>query len=222
MARVPRLNLPAGNAPIPAGVPSYLPGGVIEGLPYELFDYVTYAAAGQQNLTFFQTPPGQAGKTEQDTNVPGAGLVPAGQQFTARFLAVDFVSGATPIERGAVAAGADVLRDILAVRNSGILTLEIGTKEYVSNGPLSVFPNPRRFDGSVAISDASTAAADLVGNLIAGDFTGPLWHLGDKNLDPQVPFKVTIAWPAGVVALPSGVAGRIGVRLIGWLRRKPQ
>mgnify|MGYP000960570814 FL=1 len=50
---------------------------VVEAIRQPIYDTVTYAAAGQTNLTFFALPIGQGGKTKVDTNMTTAGSLPA-------------------------------------------------------------------------------------------------------------------------------------------------
>ena len=46
-----------------------------------IYDFQTYAAAGQIQLTFFQVPNGQSGKTFEDTNMDTAGTLPVPKEF---------------------------------------------------------------------------------------------------------------------------------------------
>ena len=94
----------------------------IEELQWSLYDFTTYAAAGQTALSFFQSPVGQAGKTAQDTNMDLAGQIPKGQNFIVESIAVEFFPAET-ITDPALTAYAD---DIKAVAENGLLTFSVG------------------------------------------------------------------------------------------------
>ena len=67
--------------------------GQIEATAQSLYDFQTYAAAGQTSLQFFQTPKGQGGKTAADTNLEQAGQLPAGKNFLVTSIEVKFYPG---------------------------------------------------------------------------------------------------------------------------------
>jgi len=50
-------------------------------LTQPLYDKLTVATSGTTELDFFQTPKGQGGKTDADTNLTTAGQVPGGQAY---------------------------------------------------------------------------------------------------------------------------------------------
>ena len=55
--------------------------GSIEAVRASLYDFQTYAAAGQTSLTFFQVPQGQSGKTKADTNMEAAWRLAAPKRY---------------------------------------------------------------------------------------------------------------------------------------------
>lgn len=187
---------------------------VQEEITWSLFDFTTYLAAGQTTLSFFQNPIGQAGKTFIDTNMDLAGQIPKGQTFLVEGLCVEFFpSGA--INTAAAATYSD---DIKAVAESGLLTLTVGSKKYVNQGPLGLFPQSYRQQGFAAAA-TTTAATDHVTDYSQN--IGKEYSIIPVLLTSNQNFLVTLTWPA-VVALPSTADGRIGVRLAGRLFRNAQ
>lgn len=195
--------------------------GQYEVIGSSLYDFTTYAAAGQTELNFFQTPFGQGGKTMADTNMEGAGVLPAPKKFLAEAIEINFWPGVTPGSHGAGAA-ADLINDVWALAKSGYLEFYIGSKNYVQEGPLNVFPAMNGLVVSAALSDATTAAANLQSMVQYSNLGGRPYTLASPvALESMQNFRVSLKWPT-VVPLPSGQAARIGVRLRGFLYRLSQ
>jgi hypothetical protein len=190
---------------------------------WSFYDFQTYAAAGQNVLTYFQQPKGQSGRTAEDTNFPGAGSLPAGMQFTIQELQFAFFPGAAVLPGSFGAAAAPrFANDVYAVGSRGYVELGYSSKNYVEEGPLCRFPPDTRLAGFGAAADASTAAANLQTLLNYGQWAGKPFRIADLLLEPQINFNVTVQWPNGALALPSAVAGRLGCVLRGVLDRRPQ
>ena len=194
--------------------------GQQEALYQPLYDYQTYAAAGQTSLTFFAIPQGQGGKTIHDTNMETASALPNPKTFLIQGIEIVFFSGVVPGIFGAQAA-ATYLNDVNAVHQSGHVQLFIGSKPYLDEAPIGVFPPSFRLGGMAALADTTTAAADAQSRIDYATMAGATYSITPFFLPSQQNFKVTVDWPA-VVALPSTVAGRIGVRLLGTLYRNSQ
>lgn len=194
--------------------------GQEEGIWQPQYDYQTYATAGTTSMSFFQVPQGQGGKTIADTNIEQAGALPIPKRFLVQAIEVVFYSGVTPSTFGAGAA-ANYINDVHAIAKSGHLQFFIGSKAYLDEAPIGVFPASFGIGGFAAASDASTAAASQQTLVQYGRPVGRTYEITPILIPSQQNFKVILDWPA-VVATPSGVDGRIGVRLLGTLYRNSQ
>lgn len=184
--------------------------GDFEEIAWSLYDFTTYAAAGQTVLTLFQSPLGQNGKTIIDTNLDSAGSVPKGQNFMVQAVSVEFFPGVS-IE--AVAMN-DYVDDVQQIIEGGALAFTVGSKRYINQSPLGLFPPTYGQEGYSAMTTAAQSVT-------YGRNKGKLYEIIPVDLVSNQNFKVELTWPT-VVALPSGVAGRIGVRFHGRLYRNVQ
>lgn len=190
--------------------------GAVEELSWSFYDFTTYAAAGQTQLSFFQTPSGSGGKTDGDTNMTLAGQIPAGQQFLVDRVSVEVKPTANP--ELAAAPGNFINDNYAALASSSFLIFNIGSKEYIHEGPLYRFPPVQRFAG------ASAAATTVAATTVIHDYfvaTGEPFDIVPVTLTSNQNFKVTLNWPTAV-ATPSTATMRIGVRLHGRLYRNAQ
>lgn len=194
--------------------------GKAEKLLAELYDYQTYANAGQTSLKFFQLPVGQSGKTLADTNMDTAGALPKGKEFIVTHVMVDLLPGVTPGTFGAADAG-DFVNDIYTVAKSGYLSMNVGSKNYVTQAPIGKFPTDDKLHVSAALADTTTAGADRHSMIQYARMAGPVYKVNPIRLTANMNFDVSLVWPAAV-ALPSGVDARIGIRLGGILLRSVQ
>ena len=194
--------------------------GQNEAISQPLYDYQAYAAAGQTSLNFFQIPQGQSSKTLADTNMEAAGQLPNPKRFLIQAMEIAFFSGVTPGTFGAQAA-AGYINDVNAVYKSGHVQLFIGSKPYLDEAPLGVFAQSWGLAGFSALADSSTAGADQQSMVQYGRTVGRLYEITPIFIPSNQNFKVQITWPTAV-ALPSTVAGRIGIRLLGTLYRNSQ
>lgn len=186
-----------------------------EQLTRDIYDYQTYAQAGQTILNFFQLPVGQNSKTLADTNLTSQGSFPANQMFLAQRIEVDFIPGNVASATGAIVAANT--NDVKLVGESGFLQFSIGTKEYYTGAPLKRFPTNNGIGGLVALSDTTTAAAARVTKIDAPYIVGHPCGIKPVMIPSNETFGVTLNWPTAVAV---SVAGRIGVRLGGvWFRR---
>lgn len=191
----------------------------IEELGWSLFDFTTYLAAGQTSLAFFQSPVGQAGKTNVDTNMDLAGQIPKGQNFLVESICVEFFPNVTVDQASELNNYAD---DIKAVAENGLLTFSVGSKDYKREAPLGIFPQQYRQSGFAAMASTTTITATTFANGIQySQNVGKEHKIIPVRLTSNQNFNVTLTWPV-VVPLPSSSAGRIGVRLVGRLFRNAQ
>jgi len=217
----------------------------IEGIRQSLYDNQLYPQAGISQLTFFQNPYGQgvasavgapvgSAKTTADTNLSTPGALPAGQTFLITSIEVTFYAGlsaaantytpAAPEVFNATAAAAVLAQanDVNQFYQSGSLKLFIGSKTYLEEAPLMRFP-PKchlQIDGAIGLAGTNAQPATLAS--ISAKSVGRYYAV-----DPNIPlvstqnFFVQMNWP-GILALPSGFNGRVGVILDGFLYRNSQ
>lgn len=205
---------------MPAGNPSAL-SRLADQQNWEFWHYLTYAAAGQSALTFFTAAPGSL--TKEDYNFKAAGALPAGMWFVLQEYAVDFIPGAAvlPSTFGAQTA-AKFANDVYAAGHAGALEFVYGNKTFCEVAPLSRAPMDTSMVGFAAATDQTTAAAASQTLLSYAQWRGRPQRVADMLIEPQVNLQWNMTWPNGVVALPSTVAGRIGVRMKGVLGRLVQ
>ena len=223
----------AGNSPVPGLGVGQLPtltdlaqyrvnlSNQVEGIKASLYDFQTYATAGTTQMTFFQTPIGQSSKTKYDTNMEAAGSLPNPKNFLVTGIEVMFFPGSAVSIYGAGAVNKGIL-DQMAIFKSGYLEMFIGSKTYLTEAPLGVFPPSVGLSGFAARSDTTTAGATQAAQDGYAVWAGEPYKMNPPILlEPTQNFNVTLNWPTAV-ATPSGVDGRIGVRLRGLLYRNSQ
>lgn len=188
-----------------------------------IWDRQVYPAAGAAVMKFFQVQE-SGSKTRSSTNMTLAGQIPQPEIFLATGIYVDFVSGAKLVNgaQATATAVADWAQDMLAVMYSGNLEFRIGTKDYASGAPLAFFPPPYHFEMHAALSDATTAAAALLTVASSSAICGDTYAISPTEIPAGQNFQVTLNWPEGQVATPSGLAGTIGVGLLGYRYRPVQ
>lgn len=208
------------------------------------YDYQLYATAGTTQLTFFSAPVGQGltsalggtvgtGKTLWDTNLELPNTLPSGKAFMIESIEVLFLPGSvsttntytpvTPTIFAAVAAGAigSQFADVNSFYQSGMLELNILSKNYLRETPMIAFPPKANFEFSAAgvTSNSATTGAIQTGNLKASG--RPYYISPEIALQPAVNFEVIIRYPSAVTT-PSGFNGRVGVILDGYFMRASQ
>jgi hypothetical protein len=202
--------------------------GVNDEIYGPLYDSAVYAAAGQLQLNFFQTPigagatsaPGAAGtKSEADTNMTNNGLLPQGNRFYCTGLEFNFIPGSVPGNTGAIATTGQNLNDVNAVARSGWVRFRIQNRDYILDGPIGVFPPLNRLAVSSTPASVVTAATMVQADYAA--MAGAPYNIVPVFIESNTSFSVQINWPA-LVPLPSTVAGRIFCRLRGRLIRAAQ
>lgn len=190
-----------------------------------LYHYQAYAAAGAANFTFFQNPQGAGGLTLEDTNMESAGQLPAPKLMLVLGIQVCFWSGAAGISVSGAAAAATAASqsaDLNAVRDRGHVQFYVGSKAQYDDAGLEHFPTNQGIRSESALADASTAAVDQISVIDYAQFGGPPTRITPLVLQSNQNFRVTIGFPNGAVAMPSGQDARIGVRLVGYQYRLAQ
>lgn len=175
-----------------------------------LYEYQVYPTGGQTLLTFFQSPVGSIAGGLSTTNIRSAGQLPRPQEFLITGVQVTFEVGA--VVGQAAAAVQSNLQDTFDVSNSGNLDLFIGSKSYLTDAPIGVFPQ------QWGIQNDNAAGAT-----IASDYSRPVgryYQITPVKLTANQNFNVTLNWPEGAVAIVTQAV--IGVRLDGFLYRLSQ
>lgn len=210
---------------------STVPGQNLDEIWYPFYDYLAYPTAGQTQLAFFvnaigagvTSAPGATGtKTEADTNMTASGLLPKGNRFFWVGVEVKWWPGSAAA-RGPGAENTIGFNwaDTYAVMKSGWLRIRIQNRDYVTDGPLEMFPATTRLAGIGAVADQTTAGANLLTQFDYATTAGRPYEVVSQFIDNMQGFTAVMFWPAAV-ATPSGVNARIGIRLLGRLIRDPQ
>lgn len=191
--------------------------GSAEALGWCFYDYATYATAGTTGLQFFQVPVGQSSKTLADTNMTLAGQLPSGQAFLLQSIELVLFPGVNP---ETATATNQFVNDVYAIMKGGYFLLNIGSKNYLQEAPLGVFPpKANRMQGFSAVH-VTDATADLV--VEYGAMAGrPYMLKSPLLLESSQNFSASLNWPTAV-ATPSGQNARIGLRFEGTLYRDVQ
>lgn len=200
--------------------------GLVEATRQSLYDFQTYAAAGQTQLTFFQVPKGQSGKTQDDTNLEIAGSLPRPKTQLIESIEIYFFPGDNIGTLATTLAETEYANDVQAFFESGNLDFFIGSKSYLIEAPLGRFPpKARLYVNSAHAIERRQASAGDAEDQVSTEYAVPVGRT--YFIDPEIKlihtqnFSVTLNW-ATAVALPSGVAARVGVVLDGVLYRLSQ
>jgi hypothetical protein len=177
-----------------------------------LYDYQTYAAAGQLSLNFFQVANGQGTKTYADTNMEMNGQLPAGMNFLCVAIEVKFFP-AGAIEFTAANNFAD---DVYTVSKSGFAEFSMLQKNYLREAPIGVFPDTGGLTGFAATNLAAAGDGSLINYAVN---TGAAYQVTPIRIPSSQNFLFKMSWPTLV---PISAAGRIGVRLLGFTFRNAQ
>lgn len=203
-----------------------------EGVRWALYDSNQYLAAGHTQLAFFALPVGQGtswvgsgAKNLSDTNMNLAGQMPANQEFLVESVEVLFepttptVAAQMPAAFGAQVA-AQIVNDAYIFRRAGNLQMVVGSKAYVQDAPLMKFPSSNDFTLNAALSDVTSAAANLQSRIAYGRAGGRSYKIAPILLTSNQNFSVTLNWPEGVQAITN--PARVVVSLEGILYRRSQ
>ncbi len=200
--------------------------GLVEATRQSLYDFQVYAAAGQTQLTFFQVPKGQAGKTQDDTNLETAGALPRPKTQLIESIEVYFFPGVDIGTLATTLAETEYANDVQSFFESGFLDLFIGSKSYLIEAPIGRFPpKTRMYVNSAHAIERRQATPANAEDQVSTEYAVGIGR--PYHLDPEIKlihtqnFSVTLNWNTAV-ALPSGQAARVGVVLDGVLYRLSQ
>jgi hypothetical protein len=197
-----------------------------------LYDSALYAAAGQQQLTFFQVQQGQ-GATSQpgaagtkgvgDTNMTLSGQVAFPQRFMCVGIELQFWSGLAP-GQGAVlpATAGNIFNDVNAFARGGALTFTIGQKTYAQDAPLGSFAQQTYVDGVAAVADATTAAASLFSQINTARIAGAVYQIPPVVIPNGQNFSLLLQWQAAIALPSTNATSRVFAKLLGWQARAVQ
>lgn len=197
----------------------------MEAITQPLYDILNYPALGQLSFAFFQVPISGT-KTRASTNMQLAGQLPSPQKFLVSGISVEFLSSRAPATLGADTVVSNI-NDYYAVMNNllgvnGWLNFEIGSKSYLTVAPLMQLPARSHINGALAVTSATTAAANLQTLISVGFTDGDVFAPVPLLLEAGQNFNVTVNFPS-LVALPSAVAtSSLACYLSGTLYRSPQ
>ena len=217
--------------------------GQSEIIRQRLYDYQLFATAGYTSLSFFQSPVGQgitsaiggtvgSTKTLWDTNMELGGQLPSGKAYLIESIEVLFTPGTVSTANTYTQAGfngfaataavtvANWVNDVNTFYQSGMLELNVLSKNYLRETPLLCFPPKAHFDLSAAVATNSATTAEVTQSF-AKNAGRPYYIEPRVTLQPAVNFDVTLRWPA-LVPTPSGFNGRVGVILDGYMLRASQ
>lgn len=197
-----------------------------EGIRQTLYDFQTYSSAGSTQMSFFQVPVGQSGKTFEDTNMVAAGTLPSPIKFLIQSIEIFFFPGVLNVQAedtAAPLAPSQFINDVAAINKAGWLELNVGSKNYLREAPLGVFPSKTGIKGIAAIGETIAGSTASSFNMASFATLGGRPYFIEPNvlLEPTQNFNVTLNWGTAV-PLPSSAAGRIGVKLDGILYRLSQ
>ncbi len=178
-----------------------------------LYDYQTYALAGTTEMSFFAVPQGQSSKTLADTNMRLAAQLPSPQSFLVTAIMIEFWPNAFPGAFGAQALTANI-NDVYELGKSGYVDFRVGDKQITEDGPLNKFPSDTRLAGMAALSDATTAGANLQGRVDYATWAGKIYEIDPVLIEPAQSINFKIKWSSAVAITADA---RLGVRLSGVL-----
>lgn len=181
------------------------------------YHFQSYAAAGQSNLTFFQTPKGSASGGYADTNMEQAGTFPAPTAFLCTAIMVVYMPGGNPSTTGTQGAVSAYWNDSVLVSNSGYLELTIGSKVYMRDAPVGKFP-PNFTVGGFGFSMGNSTAG-VIAQTGYARAQGRYAEITPFLIPQSQNFNVTLYWPT---AQAVAATGRIGVVLDGFYYRQSQ
>ena len=188
-----------------------------------VFDTAIYAAAGQDSLSLCAVPEGgqlndnSRSKTSEDTNLNAAGTLSNNQIMLVRGVQVLFLPATTPghAEADATYSAATqkfLANDVAAFYNNGLMHIALKGVDIITDGPLMMFPPQTHIEGSAAMTGTDT---DNNRNIELVNCKGHAYPIEPFTWRGGEVLTAKMLWPNGKVALPSGLAGRVKLRLYG-------
>lgn len=176
-----------------------------------IYDTEAYASAGQTALYFFRKSYTDSGKNKDLTNMKSGGRMPHNEAILVRGIALTFLPGVDHLK---LDGDSSYVKDVVAVMKAGRVHIKTNGVDVVEDGPLALFPSETRLDVSFGIDDNRAAAASQFAVGQHGAVVGRMYMPEPFLLDANQAFDAAVLWDTAV-ALPSGVAGKLIMRLIG-------
>lgn len=196
-----------------------------------LYDSAAYVSATTTQIAFFSLPigqgttsaPGGAGpKTEADTNLTNAGLLPKGNKFYCTGIEFQIFPGVSPGRGGvADATAGQFTNDMYVLSKSAWARFRIQNRDYIIDGPLINFPPVSRLSGFAAAATNLTTGAATYSEIEYASIAGAPYNIVPTYILDNQYFSLTVFWPAAIT-LPSTTNPRIFARLRGRLIRDAQ
>ncbi len=188
-----------------------------------IYDSAIYAAAGQDQLVMCIVPVGgqlndnSRVKTDADTNLNAAGTLPTNQKMlvtSAQILFFPSTFNAHNEADAGISAAVNRSRtnDIAAFFEGGLLHLALKGNDIVKDGPLMLFPPMTHIEGTAAMTNTDT---DNNRTIEFANCKGHAYPLEPFEWNGGESITAKLLWPNGKVAMPSGLAGRVMLRLFG-------
>lgn len=221
---------PVRSIPTAQGLRSYdvVRRDSVEGIKQSLYDRLTYAAAGQPSLDFFQVPQGQGAgiaggvKTLEDTNMELAGNLPNPKAFLLQGIELAIVPFGLPVRLDTDAPTLpQMTNDMWTILSRGWLELFISSKMYLQEAPLLKFPSRNFLRADFAATATNEAAPTMVTMELPVSAGQPFKLVPPITLRPTMNFRVSAKWSSNV-ALPSTQPAQVVCNLTGLLYRNGQ
>jgi len=189
----------------------------LEVLYAPLYDTLTYLAAGQAVMNFFQVPVSGT-KTLVSTNMVLGGQLPAPQAFLCTGISLDLIPAALPGRAGATVLATNINDVWEVMTGQAWLQLVIGTKPQITEGMLGKFCSSWGLKGLGAVTLGGETGDDA--NIIDYATTeGEPYNVVPFVIPSTQNFGVTINTPT-VIAITADA--RLQCTLHGYLYRAVQ
>jgi hypothetical protein len=188
----------------------------VEGIWQPFYHKVTYLAAGQASLQFFNVA---FSGDYTVTNMPAAAFFPAPTAFFVRALMLNFIPGNAFAVSGAAPAASQVanFNDVLAVANGGYVEFVIGGKVYLRDSPSGRFAPNYGINAALAVGATLTAPAQTVFDYARA--AGRYYEITPFLIPQTQNFSVTLYTPT---AIPVSVNGSVIATMDGFYYRQSQ
>jgi hypothetical protein len=207
-----KVNIPPSLVQVLQRYGAFVPN-TVEAHEQPFWSTVTYPAAGftQQEVAFFNVA--ESASSPSVTNMPQASQFPNPTNFLVLGAEINFFSGAAPTN--GAGAGKTALDDLVTVMTGPFrFRFKINNKVYYEDSPLASLPPHYSFGSSQAAAlDDLASATTVVGGY--GSVTGQVRGFSGINIPANTIFSCSIVADQTGIALPSGSAGKIQVKLRG-------
>jgi hypothetical protein len=188
----------------------------IEGIWQPFYHKVTYLAAGQASLQFFNVA---FSGDYTVTNMLAAANFPAPTAFFCKALMLNFIPGNSVTTSAAAPAAAQLANwaDAVAVANGGYVEFVIGGKVYLRDSPSGRFAPNYSVSGAIAIGATLTAPAQSVVDYARA--VSRYYEITPFLIPQTQNFSVTLYTPT---VIPVTVNGTIIATMDGFYYRQSQ